>query len=274
MSTTRSWHWWIRRIWLTAATLFMTWMIWNVQAHGVDDDLLESSSTVAVSTHSDMTVFMPANVDAAAPALVFLPGGAVDPHAYVPLVRRIAESGVPVALGRLPWRMAFSESAQAETWSRVLRARAHLGVSRPLVLAGHSRGAALSGTFASYHGSTLSGLIMIGTAHPRDHDLSRLPIPVLKVAATRDCVADLEASQANAHNLPSSTTWVVIEGGNHAQFGYYGSQLGDCSATISREDQQNQTFDAILTWLANALDSVSTARVPPSGESVREMDPP
>ncbi len=249
MSATRSWHWWIRRIWISAGTLFMVWMIWNMQAHGVDSDLLESSSGVTVASRDDMTIFMPTTADASAPALVFLPGGGVDPDAYVPLVRRIAESGVPLALVRLPWRTAFSESAQAETWSRVLRARTLLGSSRPLVLAGHSRGAALTGTFASSHGPALAGLIMIGTTHPRDHDLSNLSIPVLKIAATRDCVADLEASKANAHNLPSSTRWVVIEGGNHAQFGYYGSQLGDCSPRISRQDQQNQTLDAILRWL-------------------------
>lgn len=271
MTTTRSWHWWIRLIWVSAGTSFMVWLIWNMQAHGVDDSLLESSSAVTVTVHSDMTIFEPVDVDPAAPALVFLPGGGVDPHAYVPLVRRIAETGVPVALVRLLWRMAFSESAQAEAWSRVLRARTRLGETRPVVLAGHSRGAALTGTFASSHGSALSALIMIGTTHPRDHDLSRLTIPVLKIAATRDCVADLEASQANAHNLPSSTEWVVIEGGNHTQFGYYGSQLGDCPATISRQDQQDQTLEAILPWLAG---SSSVARVPPMGAVVSEMDPP
>jgi pimeloyl-ACP methyl ester carboxylesterase len=250
MSTPRSWHWWIRRIWVSAGTLFMLWMIWNMQAHGVDSALLQSSSTVTVTTHGDMTIFTPATVDSTASAVAFLPGGGVDPHAYAPLVRRIAESGVPIALVRLPWRMAFSESAQAETWARVVRARTLLGESRPLILAGHSRGAALTGTFASSHGPMLAGLIMIGTTHPRDHDLSGLPIPVLKIAATRDCVAGLDASRANAGNLPTATTWFVIDGGNHAQFGYYGSQLGDCSAEISREDQQSQTLKAILGWLA------------------------
>lgn len=250
MTTTRTWHWWLRRIWVSAGTLFMAWMIWNMQAHGVDRGLLESSATVTVTSHSDMTVFMPAAVDPASAAIVFLPGGGVDPNAYTPLVRAIAEHGVPIALVQLPWRMAFSESAKDETWSRVERARTHLGVSRPLILAGHSRGAALTATFASAHSSTLSGLIMIGTTHPRDHNLSSLQIPALKIAATRDCVAAVEASRANAHNLPSSTTWVVIDGGNHAQFGYYGTQLGDCSAEISREDQQDQTLKAILSWLA------------------------
>ena len=249
MSRTHTWHWWIRRIWLSAATLFMVWLVWNAQSHGVAAELLQSTPTLTVSADDEMTVFLPVSLTPEDPGLVFLPGGGVDPTAYVPLLRRLAETGIPVALVRLPWRMAFSEEAKAETWARVERARPRLGSTRRLLLAGHSRGAALSAGFAFTHAQQLSGLIMIGTTHPRDHNLSGLTIPVLKIAATRDCVADLDASKANAHNLPPATTWVVIEGGNHAQFGYYGSQLGDCSAEITRDDQQNQTFGAILRWL-------------------------
>ena len=243
-------HSWIRRIWLSAATIFMVWLVWNAQSHGVAAELLQSTSTLTVAKDDEMTVFLPGGLTPDDPALVFLPGGGVDPDAYVPLLRRIAETGVPVALVRLPWRMAFSDDAKAETWARVQRARARVGAARHLILVGHSRGAALAGGFAFGHASELSGLIMIGTTHPRDHDLSSLTIPVLKVAATRDCVADLDATKANTHNLPTTTTWVVIEGGNHAQFGYYGSQLGDCSADITRDAQQNQTFGAIVSWLA------------------------
>jgi hypothetical protein len=50
--------------------------------------------------------------------------------------------------------------------------------------------------------------------------------------------------------LPPDATIVVIEGGNHAQFGYYGIQTGDGKATISREDQQAQIVSATLDWLA------------------------
>lgn len=246
----RGWHWWIRRIWITSGLAFLSWMAWNAQAHGVAPELLESTPELAVTVADDMTLFLPARARSTRPALVFLPGGAVDPNAYVPLLRRIADTGAPVALVKLPWRMAFTEGAQAETWARVLRARAALGDSRLLVLAGHSRGAALAGKFASTQARNLAGLIMIATTHPRDENLSALTIPVLKIAGTRDCVADLADSKANSRNLPRTTTWVVIQGANHAQFGYYGTQLGDCQADITREAQQQGTFDAVLGWLA------------------------
>ena len=44
--------------------------------------------------------------------------------------------------------------------------------------------------------------------------------------------------------------FVEIEGGNHAQFGYYGIQSGDNVATISREEQQAQMNAAVLALLA------------------------
>jgi hypothetical protein len=52
--------------------------------------------------------------------------------------------------------------------------------------------------------------------------------------------------EANSQYLPDDTNWVLIDGGNHSQFGYYGSQLGDNAATISREQQQELTVEAIL----------------------------
>ena len=39
--------------------------------------------------------------------------------------------------------------------------------------------------------------------------------------------------------MPNNTEYVMIEGGNHSQFGYYGLQSGDNVAKITREEQQS-----------------------------------
>jgi hypothetical protein len=49
--------------------------------------------------------------------------------------------------------------------------------------------------------------------------------------------------------LPLNTEYVVIQGGNHAQFGDYGFQPGDNEATITRADQQQQVVDATVGFL-------------------------
>ena len=41
----------------------------------------------------------------------------------------------------------------------------------------------------------------------------------------------------------------VIQGGNHAQFGNYGVQPGDGTATISAADQQAQAADLTVRLL-------------------------
>ena len=43
---------------------------------------------------------------------------------------------------------------------------------------------------------------------------------------------------------------VVIDGGNHSQFGNYGFQKGDGEARISREEQEDRTVEAILNFLS------------------------
>jgi pimeloyl-ACP methyl ester carboxylesterase len=236
---------WIRRIWATAGISFMGWLVWNAAAHGVDDALLQSSPTVQVERHDDYLVMTPASGPSA--SLVFLPGGGVDPDAYVPIVRRLAEDGIRTAIVYLPWRMAFSESSREVVWQRIdaVANRWHGG---PFVLGGHSRGAALSAQYATRGDTRLAGLVLIATTHPRDHDLSAASFPVLKVAGTRDCVAPLDDARANARNLPTTTRWSIIEGANHAQFAYYGRQLGDCTADITRAAQQDALHTALMSW--------------------------
>ena len=46
----------------------------------------------------------------------------------------------------------------------------------------------------------------------------------------------------------SNLTEIIIPGGNHEQFAYYGSQTGDGIANIAPENQQNKTANEILKF--------------------------
>ena len=50
------------------------------------------------------------------------------------------------------------------------------------------------------------------------------------------------------YSLSADSEQHVIAGGNHAQFGNYGKQMGDGDAFISVENQQRQTVKMIL-WV-------------------------
>ena len=54
----------------------------------------------------------------------------------------------------------------------------------------------------------------------------------------------------NAASLVSgSLRELVIDGGNHAQFGNYGEQRGDGKSVISGQDQQNQAVEAVREFI-------------------------
>ncbi len=53
----------------------------------------------------------------------------------------------------------------------------------------------------------------------------------------------------NLNKFPSNTTFIMIPGGNHYNFGDYGVQAGDNNSTISRELQQNLAVAYILKFL-------------------------
>lgn len=95
----------------------------------------------------------------------------------------------------------------------------------------------------------MDGLILIGTTHPKEFNLSNLDIDVTKIFATNDGLASEKENIEYAKNLPTHTNWVKIEGGNHSQFGYYSFQIGDNRATISREEQQAIVANSIIQVL-------------------------
>ena len=53
------------------------------------------------------------------------------------------------------------------------------------------------------------------------------------------------ADEAALAVIADDAELMAIEGGNHAGFGNYGKQDGDGAATISSEQQQRETADAI-----------------------------
>lgn len=240
---------------MTCGLALVAWMGWNLQAHGVRSADLASDARVRVVLSDDAFVFTPASVARGAAALVYLPGGGVDPRAYVPQVRAVAERGFPSAIVRVPWRLAITDTHRATVWHRIEVVRALWGSARPLVIAGHSRGGATASWLAARHPMQIAGLVLVGTTHPRDDDLSQVPFNVVRISAEHDCVAPAARARQNAAMVPSDAVWVDVPGGNHAQFGHYGSQINDCRATTSREAQQ-----AIVTkTLVDVLGAVSLA---------------
>lgn len=240
----------IRIIWVMAGISFFAWMIYSTQSRGFPETILESNQMIAVSENAEYISFIP-TVEKRKTGFVFYPGAMIDPKAYAPMAHSLAENGYSVYIVKLPFRSA-SLFDQEETV--VERTRQIFDTDHDIekwVVGGHSRGGAIASRFAYNNTDRLSGLILIGTSHPKEDafDLSATGLLVMKIYATQDGLASVSEVVDTGVYLPDNTIWVEIDGGNHAQFGYYGTQLGDKRAEISREKQQEITVSAILSML-------------------------
>jgi len=231
----------IKRIWFTIAISFTIWLFYSYQAKDVSDSYLETTSKILVKDNNDYFLFEPKQKFEK--VFIFYPGAMVDPKAYVPLCRRISENGIKVYLIKMPWRLA----SQGYKIPKELNLFADK--TKTYILSGHSQGGKMAAQFVKENPDLIQKLILIGTTHPRDISLAESRIPIMKIYGSNDGVADKRTIFKNKSKLPVSTKFIKIEGANHGQFGYYGFQLGDDSASISREKQQEQTLKNILEFI-------------------------
>jgi hypothetical protein len=230
-----------RLLWATAGISFLIWMWSSMQAKDVGKTILNSNSNIEIRETKDFISFSP--ISTFSKVFIFYPGALVDPMAYSPLCRSVADSGYRVFLIKMPWRLAINGYNKPK----------ELGIltdtTKQYILAGHSQGAKMAAQFVYENPALIDKLILIGTTHPRDIDLSKVQIPVMKIYGSKDGVADMKKVNEHKSKLPLTTKYVLIEGANHSQFGYYGSQLGDDEASISREEQQQIVLANILSFI-------------------------
>jgi pimeloyl-ACP methyl ester carboxylesterase len=202
---------------------------------------LQSDDAVQVETEPWL-IFRPAG-DEPSTGLILYPGGRVDPRAYAPAARAIAEDGFLVVITPMPLNLAFfAPDGAADVMA------AFPEVERWAV-GGHSLGGAMTARFAHQNPDVVAGLALWASYPASSDDLSGHDLAVASIYGTHDGLATGDEIAASRPLLPPDTRWTAIEGGNHAQFGWYGPQSGDNEATVSREDQQAHIVAATLELL-------------------------
>jgi Alpha/beta hydrolase family len=239
--------WWAR-LGSAAFVIFIAWGLIAYEDWGVDPSVLTTGGNVEVRATETEIRFLPRN--ARSVGLIFFPGALVDPDAYAPMLRKVAEAGYPAFLVKLPLRGYSTETAAAEARTRAGAIFAEQTAVRRWIVGGHSKGGLFACRVAAANVDLTGRLLLIGTAHPRHDDLSKSGIAVTKIVGTRDGQAGPNRVRASAHLLPATTRWVWIEGANHSQFARYGFPFGDKFATLSRAEQEARVFQEILAELA------------------------
>lgn len=216
-------------------------MLYSFQSANLPEDTFVSTALLSVTETDDFITYHPIN--ASHVTVMFYPGALVEPQAYAPLCRQIAENGYIVMIIKMPWRMANLG------YTIPLEKGLLSDSTRQFVLIGHSKGAAMIARFIYEYPNYIDKAILMATTHPIDQDLSQLKIPILKIFGSNDGIADEKSIVTNKRLLPASTTYIRIAGGNHAQFAHYGRQFMDSEASITREQQQEIMLKYILSFL-------------------------
>lgn len=229
---------------LVLLVLFCGVVYVNMYSKATDEalDALKGDDTVQVhSINGNAICFEAANPKA---GIIFYPGAKVQAEAYAPLLHQLAAKGYTCVLEPMPFNIAMLKKNAAD------------GVQEALpdiknwYMAGHSMGGFVAANYADDHEDAFQGIILLGSYLSRDNSDSTLRS--LCICGSLDGLTTPEKHNKQEYRLPDGTTHVLIEGGNHAQFGNYGTQGGDNMPTISAEEQQKQTVEAIDKFISEA----------------------
>jgi len=192
-------------------------------------------------TSTDHSIVIEPTGESSDVGLVFIPGAKVDPYAYLYKLSALAESdGVTVVITKPILNLAFFDQRPLSTFTSDAP-----GIGSWYV-GGHSLGGVRACQLAD--SPDVAGLILFGSYCATD--LSESNLSVLSIAASNDGLSTADKIEAAAPLLPSSATFVVIDGGNHSGFGDYGHQSGDGEATLTNEEIREAITVAVSEFFA------------------------
>lgn len=210
---------------------FFIYTSFYYHADSVAFEACKSTNTVKVTKKDSYYFFDSENEKE---AVILYPGAKVEVEAYAPLCMNIADKGLDVFLVDMPFHFAFFGMNRANSIIDNYNYE-HFYVG------GHSLGGAIAAKYAYNNTDKVDGVVMLAsyTVDRLDEKLNNVLI-----YGSNDKVLN---KQRYTECLPYATNYTetIIEGGNHAGFGYYGNQKGDGELEITRESQIDQTATVI-----------------------------
>jgi dienelactone hydrolase len=221
---------------LLGVTGFVTWGLTPLGPTSDALAALESNENVTVKDEGNYIVFTPTS-HIPITGFILYPGGHVDHRSYAPIAQELASHGYMVSIVRMPLSLAVFGIDRAD---EVISAYPDM---RYWVIGGHSLGGSMAAAYARAHSDKVQGVAFWASYPATSDDLSITDLKGLSTYGSNDQILDRDNFNNTVSLLPHGTIMQVITGGNHAQFGNYGVQQGDGTATISAADQQRQAAD-------------------------------
>ena len=168
-------------------------------------------------------------------AFIFYPGAKVEYTSYLPMLCDLASEGVDCYVVQMPFNFAIFGENEADS---IINSTNY----SHYILSGHSMGGYVASSYMAHSGKG-DGLVLFA-AYPTE----KIEKPVLSIYGSDDGVLNFKTYN-ESKTLMDNLTEVIIDGGNHAQFGYYGNQSGDNPSKITPEKQQGQSVDEIVKFI-------------------------
>lgn len=237
---------WVKGVIIPLSSLLLTFLFvlsyfaFNYPASDDAKSYLKSDDEINLSINQHWYYFdNKANDDT---AIIFYSGAKVDPIAYSPLCNNIAHMGIDVYIMKMPLYFPLLNINAADKV-------ASLNKHQNLYLMGHSLGGSTAALYLSKTNYTsYKGIIFLASYPNKKLNDS---YKCLSIYGSNDLVLNKEEYNKNISNFPTNFKEVIIEGGNHSNFGDYGHQRNDGVASISKEEQINITKQEIMDFINN-----------------------
>ena len=222
---------------LTVA-LLLTYLIFNYPASERAKSFLKGDEVIDLNINQYWYHFD--NKASDDTALIFYSGAKIDPVAYSPICNSLAHSGVDVYLIKMP---LYFPLLNVNASNRVIALNKHNNI----YLIGHSLGGTTEAMYLSKsYNPVIKGIIFLASYPTVKLNDS---LKCLSIYGSNDLVLNKATYNKNIPLFPSNYKEVIIEGGNHSNFGDYGLQRRDGVATISNEEQANIAKNEIIDFI-------------------------
>lgn len=209
--------------------------------YGPSEELRARVDLAAIERDGSGLVFHPENANGK--GVILYQGAKVEAAAYAYLAEKLQAAGYTVSIPDMPLKFPILAADRAD---KVIAA--YPAVEKWFI-GGHSLGGVAAAQYAEEHQDELSGLYFLAAYPSGDFALSDLPM--LSVSAENDGLTTAQDIEERRMQFSANSEFIEIAGGNHAQFGVYGEQKNDLPAEIGPFEQQDQTAEALINWMAH-----------------------
>ena len=220
---------------------FAGFYVWSQQTYKASEEVASYVNLNDIQTEENWLVFEPEEKPKS--GIILYPGAKVEPDAYSYYAQGIADKGYLVIVPKVNLNFALLDINQADLIMDEFSDLTNWYVG------GHSLGGVAAASYAYDHLKDVRGLILLGSYPSDSSDFSETDLPILSLYAEFDGLTTTDKIADTKKLLSSDATLYEVKGGNHAQFGMYGTQDGDGKAAISAKEQQDEIIEETVKWL-------------------------